>query len=91
MQNFDVELEILEGLNVIINADVSFGNSYRDPEISEDAEVIINEITPLNSTEKSEYVDLDDVYIKQEDGSFAPILESFEESVLYLAAEQCGS
>ena len=79
MHNVDVQLEILDG------------NSYRNPEISEDAEVIINEITPLNSTEKSEYVDLDDVYIKQEDGSFAPILESFEESVLYLAAEQCGS
>jgi hypothetical protein len=90
MQNFDVELEILEGLNVIINADVSFGNSHRDPEISEDAEVIINEITPVNSTEKSEYVYLDDVYIKKEDGSFAPILHELEDDVLSAAAEQCG-
>ena len=90
MHNVDVQLEILEGLNVTINADVNFGNSYRDPEISEDAEVIINEITPVNSTEKLEYLNLDDMYIKKEDGSFAPILHELENDVLSAAAEQCG-
>ena len=90
MHNVDVQLEILEGLNVTINADVNFGNSYRDPEISEDAEVIINEITPVNSTEKLEYLNLDDMYIKKDDGSFAPILHELENDVLSAAAEQCG-
>jgi|TARA_R110001606_G_scaffold395246_1_gene567246 hypothetical protein len=90
MHNVDVQLEILEGLNVTINADVNFGNSYRDPEISEDAEVIINEITPVNSTEKLEYLNLDDMYVKKEDGSFAPILHELEDDVLSAAAEQCG-
>jgi hypothetical protein len=88
--NVDVDLEILEGLNVTINADVNFGNSYRDPEISEDAEVDINDIWPVNSTEKCEYLNLDNVYIKKEDGSFAPILHELENDVLSAAAEQCG-
>ena len=65
--------------------DLSKGHS-----ISEDAEVIINEITPVNSTEKLEYLNLDDMYVKKEDGSFAPILHELEDDVLSAAAEQCG-